>query len=39
MKAWYGPIEDMVLVGVIPILLMWALVWPFHRYNLVLKIS
>jgi hypothetical protein len=39
LDIWYGPILDLVLAGVVPTLLMWALVYPLHRYNLILKIS
>jgi len=38
-SIWYGPILDMLLAGVIPTLLMWALVWPLHRFNIILKLS
>lgn len=38
-NAWYGSVVNMILVGVIPTLLMWVLVWLLHRYNLFLKIS
>jgi hypothetical protein len=39
LNIWYGPILDMLLAGVVPTLLMWAIMWPLHKYNLILKMS
>jgi hypothetical protein len=37
--VWYGPLINLALAGIAPTILMWAIVWPMHRYNLVLKLS
>ncbi|TFG17675.1 MAG: hypothetical protein EU530_10260 [Promethearchaeota archaeon] len=39
MGGWYGPILDLILAGVVPIMLMWAIVYPLHKYNIIIKIS
>ena len=36
--AWYGPILDLILAGMVPILLMWVIVYPLHKYNIIIKI-
>ncbi len=37
-QEWYGPILDLVLAGIVPILLMWIIVYPLHRFNIIIKI-
>ncbi|MHA1112618.1 MAG: hypothetical protein ACTSRE_16105 [Promethearchaeota archaeon] len=37
-SEWYGPILDLILAGVVPIMLMWAIVYPLHKYNIIIKI-
>ncbi|MBN2157112.1 MAG: hypothetical protein JW776_13795 [Candidatus Lokiarchaeota archaeon] len=38
LPTWYGPLLDMLLVGIIPTILMWAIVWPLDKFNIIIKI-